>query len=287
VLGAFGIANSWNVVDGKIIAREELPGFKEYLEFMASIYKEGLIDREMPVNKGSTVTEKFGSGRAGIMVQNSFSVGPIVDALTKSVTDSKYKYIEPIIGKNGQQGVQQNCGYDYLTYIPKASKHPEDAMKWINLKLQKDTFKGSTIGQEGVHHKFENGVYSSILPKFNEDFGSAYYYLTGTDEEAYAKYWIARLQRDMRTYDTFMQLQQGVGKYSKLDVTILATNVPNFTKNELTLNQMTSDYMVKVVAGAEPISSIDAYVKKWKEAGGDTSTKEINEWYKRYLQIAK
>lgn len=287
LMGAFGIANGWNEVDGKLVAREEMPGFKEYLEYMAGLYKEGLLDKEFPVNKATTVTEKFGSGRVGVINQNSFSVGPVVEALKKAVPDAKYAYLEPLIGKNGQQGVAQTAGYDYLTFIPKASKYPTDAIKWVNLKLEEKIFKESTIGEEGVHHKFKDGVYSSILPKFNDDFGYGYYFLTGTDEKAYGNYWMARLQRDMINYEEFTKLQKGVGKWSKLDVSQLATNVPNFTKNETSLNTMTNNFMTKVIAGGEPLSAIDAYIKKWREAGGDTSTKEINEWYKQYLQMNK
>lgn len=55
LIGAFGIALNWNVVEGKVVAKEELPGFKDYLAFMAALYKEGLIDNEFPVNKDSTM----------------------------------------------------------------------------------------------------------------------------------------------------------------------------------------------------------------------------------------
>lgn len=287
LMGAFGISLNWNVVDGKLVAREELPGFKEYLGYMASLYKEGLIDQEMPVNKSTTLTEKYGNGRVGVMCQTTFSIGPLVDALTKVVPDAKYDYLEPILGNDGQQGVMRTAGYDFLTFIPKASKYPADAMKWINAKLEEDNFKITTIGEENVHHKVTDGVYSAILPKFNEEYGDAWFYLTGTDEEAYARYWIARVQRDTRTYKGFVELQETADKYGKLDVVKLATNVPTFNKNDITLSTMTSDFMIKVVAGAEPISAIDEFVKKWKEAGGDASTKEINEWYAEYLKTNK
>lgn len=287
VMGAFGISLSWNLVDGKLVAREEMPGFKEYLEYMSGLYKAGLLDQEFPVNKSSTVTEKYGSGRVGVMSQSAFSVGPVITSLKKSVPDSKCVFIDPLIGKNGQQGIEQTTGYDYLTFIPKSSKNQTDAMKWINSKLEEKNFKQSTIGEEGVHHKVIDGSYNAILPKFNEDFGFGYYFLTGTDEKAYGKYWMARLQRDMINYEEFSKMQKGVGKYSKLDVVKLATNVPTYTKNDITLGTMTSDFMIKVIAGAEPVSAVDAYVKKWKEAGGDASTKEINEWYQQYLKTNK
>lgn len=287
LLGAFGISNSWNEVNGKLVAMEEMPGFKEYLQYMADLYKAGLLDQEFPVNKSSTVTEKYGSGRAGVMSQNAFSVGPVVTSLKKAVPDSKYTYIEPLKGKNGQQGVTQATGYDYITFIPKSSKNQVDAMKWINSKLEEKNFRQSTIGEEGVHFSVKDGNYNAILPKFNDDFGFGYFFLTGTDEKAYGKYWMARLQRDMINYEEFTKMQSGVGKYSKLDVTRLATGVPTYTKNDTTLGTMTSDFMIKVIAGAEPISAVDAYIKKWKEAGGDASTKEINEWYQQYLKTNK
>lgn len=287
LMGAFGIANGWNVVDGKLVAREELPGFKEYLEFMAALYKEGLIDKEFPINKDTSITEKFSSGRAGVISQNTFGLGALADALQKNIPDAKYSYIEPIIGENGQQGVTQTAGYDFLTFIPKASKNAEAALKWINLKLEKDNFKKTTIGDEGIHHVIKDGAYAAILPKFNDDYGSGWFYLTGVDEEAYSKYWIARVQRDARNYEGFAKLQQGIDKYNKLDVVRLATNVPTFKKNSASLATLTSDYMIKVIAGTEPLSSYDDFLKKWKAAGGDESTKEINEWYARYQQVSK
>jgi hypothetical protein len=42
---------------------------------------------------------------------------------------------------------------------------------------------------------------------------------------------------------------------------------------------MTRDFMVKVIAGAEPLSEIDDYVRKWQQAGGTAAKEELNNWY--------
>ena len=50
-------------------------------------------------------------------------------------------------------------------------------------------------------------------------------------------------------------------------------------KNEAVLNQLLQDYSVKVVTGAEPISDYDKFLSKWKSAGGEQWSNEMNEWY--------
>ena len=74
-------------------------------------------------------------------------------------------------------------------------------------------------------------------------------------------------------------MQAKAGKDVQLDVLNLAVGLSTYAKKKVELQGMTRDFMTKVIAGAEPLSSVDSYVQKWRDAGGAASTAEINAWY--------
>ncbi|TDL69367.1 extracellular solute-binding protein [Paenibacillus amylolyticus] len=49
-------------------------------------------------------------------------------------------------------------------------------------------------------------------------------------------------------------------------------------RNEL-LQKMQMEAFTKIIYGQAPVDSFDQFVEKWKSSGGDTITKEVNEWY--------
>ncbi|OKP72215.1 ABC transporter substrate-binding protein [Paenibacillus sp. P3E] len=280
VTGAFGIATSWNIVDGKLVAAPVHPGFKEYLSYMADLYKQGLLDKEFAVNKDATLKEKFTSGRVGVIPLAWYDIPGIADALTKNFPDAKYAYVPALKGKDGQAGIGMSGGFDRLTFIPKSSKHPEDAIKWINAKLDKETFKLIAIGEEGKHFTYKDGVYSPILPLFTDERGLASNYLTGIDEKLYPVYWQARVQKDPRLFAGFTFLNKEIpAEFRISDPLALAPSLPEYSKNNASLNQMINDFAVKVIVGEESTDAVAAFVEKYNAAGGEASSKEVNEWY--------
>ena len=157
LMGAFGIANYWNERDGKLVPMEEQPGFKEFLAYMADLYKQGLLDREFPANKEATVNEKILSGRAGVAPFGVFSTNRLTVDMAKNVPGATWAPLPALVGKDGSKGFMQDTGYDFVTYIPKTAKYPQDAMKWINIKLEPTNFKTTVLGYENVHYTYANG----------------------------------------------------------------------------------------------------------------------------------
>lgn len=281
--GAFGIPNAWNDVGGKLTPQVFDPAFKDYLTFMTDLYKQGLLDKEFPTNKVATIWEKFTSGRAGVIPAAWWDVPTILDTLKKNNPDAKTAYIPALKGKDGKMGLSVVPGYGRISFIPKASKHPEDTMKWINAKLDKDTFKLIVIGEEGKHYTYKDGAYTPILPIFTEERGQANNYMTGIDEKNYPAYWQARVRKDPRLFATFNFLNnEQPPETRKVDVLGYSFNLQAYSQNSQKLSTMVNDYMVTVIAGGESITGFDAFVQKYKEAGGDASYKDVNDWYATY-----
>ncbi|MBB6734572.1 extracellular solute-binding protein [Cohnella zeiphila] len=280
IVGAFGMPNAWNDVDGQLVPRVLDPSYKDYVAYMSDLYKEGLLDNQFVVNKGATTKEKFTSGKAGAMIIHWADIPSVNDALKKTDPNAKFEYIGALKGPNGEAGFSGNAGFDRLTFIPKASKHPEDAIKWINATLEPETFKELAIGEEGKHYTVENGAYLPILPIFNDERNLANNYMSGTDEANYPQYWQARVHKDPVMFEQFDILNNKQPDDVKISNPLgLAPYMPNYSKYNQQLETMVGDYTVKLIAGAEQMSGLEAFQAKYKAAGEEASAKEINDWY--------
>lgn len=279
IIGAFGIPNVWNDLNGKLTPRILDPGYKDYVNFTADLFKQGLLDKEFAANKDATAKEKFTSGRAGMIMIHWADIPTIMDALNKNIPTAKANYIPGLKGKDGKIGLGASQGFDRITFIPKASKHPEDAIKWMNAKLEKDTFRTMAIGEENKHFTLKDGSYTPIQPIFTDERNQANNFLTGTDDKVYPTYWQARVRKDMRLFDGWNFLNTTQVTTRVPDPLGFAPYLPEFSKNFAQLNTMVGDYTTKLIFGAEPISGIEAFQQKFKTSGGDASYKEVNDWY--------
>ncbi|UQZ83073.1 Lipoprotein LipO precursor [Paenibacillus konkukensis] len=280
IVGAFGMPNFWNDVNGKLTPRVMDPAYKDYVAFVTDLFKQGLLDKEYAANKDATAKEKFTSGRAGMIMMNWSDVPAIMDALTKNVPAATGGFIPALTGKNGQVGLSATKGFDRITFIPKASKHPEDTVKWLNAKLEKDTFKTMAIGEENKHYTLKDGNYTPINPIFTDERNQANNFLTGTDDKNYPIYWQARVRKDMRLFDAWNFMNRVQPETTKVaDLLGYAPYMPEFSKTFQSLNTMAGDYTTKLIFGAEQIGNLDAFLTKYKAAGGDASYKEVNDWY--------
>ncbi|WP_256757735.1 extracellular solute-binding protein [Cohnella sp. WQ 127256] len=279
--GAFGIANSYNDVDGKLVPSALDPNFQSYLEYMNDLFKQGLLEKEFAVNKDPNLKEKFTSGKLGVMPAHWADIPTLTDALQKTQPDAVIAYIPSLKGKDGVSGLgSSGGGLDRITFIPKSSKHAEDTIKFLNAKLEKETHKLIAIGEEGKHYTFKDGAYTPILPIFADERNAANNYLTGVDEVNYPIYWQARVRKDPRLFAAWESVNVKLPVAErKPDLLATAPYMPEYTKNYQTLGTLVNEYAVRFIVGSEKAGDIGAFQEKYKSSGRDVSLKEINDWY--------
>lgn len=279
IANTFGIANAWKEVDGKLIHQAEDPRMKEYLAFMKKLYEEDLIDSEWPINAGSKVIEKFSSGKAAMMSMAWWSAPAVMNALNNNFPDAEVATLPYLKGDNGEQIWGVNAGITYVVAIPKWSKNKEHALNLINTKLETDLFKELVIGEEGVHHRFEDGKYFPILPIFNDQLNNASYFLTAVDERVYPTYWQARVRKDPILQGYYDELQELVKGKFVIDPLSNAPPIESIAKNTPVLAKFSDDTFLQYIAGAESLDTFDSYLAKWRADGGEQMVKDANEWY--------
>ncbi len=281
--GAFGIGTSWTDVNGSLVPRVEMPGFKDYILYLKDLYNKGLIDKEAPTNQGSTSKEKFTSGRAGAFIDGWFDMPTLADTMAKTQPNNKIAYLPPISGPGGKAvevASDLKNSIDNFTMIPKSSKHAADVVKYINATLDEETFKGTVIGTEGVHYTKKDDGFYPILPKFFDERGNANQYLTGVTKK-YGEYWLARVRKDDRLYSAWKQLNVDFNSSITVDPITKAPTLVTLAKNKATLDKLTNDFILQSVVGNFSDEILNKFITQWKSQGGDATVKEVNELYKK------
>lgn len=280
IAGAFGLVNDWNDHNGQLVSRAMDDGLPEYLTFMNDLLNQGLLDPEFAITTDATMKEKFSSGLSGFAPLHWADIPPITDTLLEIDPEARIVYIPALIGPDGKRGYSTGSGFDLITFVPRSSEHPEDVIKWINAKLETETLKLMALGEEGVHHTFEDGQYKPILPAFNDERNLANSYLTGLNEEVYPSYWQARVRKDMRLYEGWEYLNLLQPEETRVNDPLgLAPYLEEYNKNYQKLNVMLNDYIIKVMFGEEGLDSLDSFRDNYNAEGGAASASEINEWY--------
>ncbi|TBL75680.1 extracellular solute-binding protein [Paenibacillus thalictri] len=280
IKSAFGLYNPWMEVNGEIVPALKLPAMKDYMSFMIKLYNEGLLDRDLPVNKKVVVDEKFAGGKAAAIPTDWKASQAQFSALYKNNAKAKTDIIQPLIGKNGEQGISVNANMVYATVILKSAKHPEDAMKFMNARMDPKNFEYLALGKEGETFTKQNGKYIPIMPALSEKRGEAYWYLFGIREKEYSEMWLARLRRDAILFETYEKVNKDYSKLAHFNITGMMPPLESYTKYNAALSKLEDDYYTQLLVGSEKLDNYDRFIKKWEDAGGAAVTKDINNWYK-------
>ncbi|MFB9273784.1 extracellular solute-binding protein [Cohnella cellulosilytica] len=279
IRGAFGLAQSWSDVDGRLVNMAENPALKDYMAFVNELYKGGLLDKEFVTTKEATMLEKFASGRAGAMIAAWHMFPTISTAIVKSDPNAKVAFAGALTGKDGTAGLALSEGFELFTVVPKSAKHPEEAIKWINAKLEPKVFLESYLGEEGVHYSVQDGNYYPILPQFTDEMGNANNMRTGVIEDKAPTYWQARVRKDELLFQGWETINTIPEEHKIHDLLAYSPFLPELAKNNAQLNTLLNDYITKTVVNGDAEATYDEFVNNWKAAGGEAVTQEVNDWY--------
>lgn len=275
----FGVLTDWKEVDGKLVHRAELPEMKEYVAYMNKLYKEGLLDTEMPINTAQKSIEKFSGGKAAMYKLAWWNAGTTITALEKNFPEAKTSVIPYLKGKDGKAMVGVKANTTWYVAILKSSKNKEAAMDFLNAKMEPETFKGIALGKEGVHYEVKDEKYYPILPIFNDELNNASNFLTGVDEEKYPIYWQARVRKDPVLQAHFEAFQKNAEGIMVVDPMSTAPPIEAVSKNQLKLSSMLDDHVLQFISGAKPIDAYDQFLAQWRAEGGTEMVAAANEWY--------
>ena len=281
IASGFGFYFDWNDVDGSLKHYVEMPEYKAYLAYMADLYANGLLDKDIAVNNGTTRTEKFSSDNAFAYYCTGWT-DPTIVGYYENHPDEKNTlvYVAPLYDQNGKRGMMRQQALNNVSCIPVTAANPDEAVKFMNRKLDEDVFTYVTLGEKDVTFTVdENNRYAPIMPIFNEWRNNAWWYLNSFDMTCYGDMWMARTRRTKAVGEIYDGLNQFAEDCAVDNPTDLCPSLKAVVENKNALNTMVDDYVLQVIVGVKSVEDHDAFVQEWLAAGGQACEDAYNEWY--------
>lgn len=281
ISGAFGVGRDFYLNNGQVKYGPMEPAYKEYLSFLRSWYKEGLIDPDFGANDKKTLDSKMTSGKSGAVFGFAgSSIGVYMKGGVEK--DAKYNLVGaqyPVL-KKGDEPQFVNRDFNYRSKgsvaITTANKHPEEAVKWLDYLFSDEGHMLETFGVEGSSFKMENGYpkYTDLIMK-NPDKLAVSLAMT---KYTRANYPSPGLINDDRYLEQFYELKQqkdAVQVWGKLEGNANKTKMPLVSATQEESEQLAkimaevrtfSDEMyTKFIMGSESIDNFDQYVNQLKK----------------------
>jgi putative aldouronate transport system substrate-binding protein len=251
--------------DGTPEFKYETPEFKAAAEFMARLYKEGLVHPDIVASRGADMKQLFQSGKI-LITQDGMGMWQPMQAEQQNVTKGFEVQPVPLFSATGGDplawGADQPISY---TFIKKGL--PRDRVEeilrivnWCSAPFGTQEFNLREFGVEGKHHKkTADGPVKTDLG-FKE-IANQYFFISGRRPVVQPTPQTPTYVPDMLGYSnrTVKYLEKDPWEGLKLEMPA------RYKSGQVPFEDKFTD----VVRGRRPLTDIDAIVKEWKAAGGD------------------
>lgn len=288
LLGSFKTPtnNSWSEhTDGKIYPVYAHPNFRQSLEYLRKLYKDGILSKDFVIMKGNQAEDDFLSGKAGVTGDFAWN------AYTKERLD-KARAINPnfqwapvpaLKGPDGFQGYSKGSGFNGFIAIPATLSKDEAKvkrlLKFIDDQMAEDTnsdpFRLLNYGKEGVHYNVTDGkiVFTDLG---NKERTGLYLISNPPTEYQLSDPNDPQEIRDVRNA-SYKAALAGT-PYSDPSFKLIPS--PTLKEKGTELNKSLFENIVKVIIGEQPMEFYDKSLADWKAKGGQQIIDEMNEAYK-------
>lgn len=291
--------------NGKLVFGSVQPAMKVGLKQLQELYKSGLIDKEFAVKTTTKVQEDVAAGRLGLAYGSVADGGYIQKESHTKDPKAQWKAY-PIVSTDGKAVNPQLLDTANVFYVvKKGAKHPEAAIKLINIYLKHfyetnyspnpnpfitdpktgilpakyapvviDPLNTNLEAFLKVQDALKSGDGSKLGFPANIHFDRLTKFKAGDDSM-----WFSNAVFGAEgSYSVINQYNNTkVGKYNDF----VGAATPTMAEKQATLKKMQDQTFTKIIMGEVSIDEFDKFVVDWKKQGGDAIEKEVNDWYNK------
>jgi len=291
IAGAFGIWPGFYQQDGIVRDGRLEEGFRDYLEFMARLYAEGLIDPDFPTRDGEGSRALFSSGQAGVIFESPDTVGSITDPMGIPMVGLPY----PVLNEGDQlqfRMKQWNIYPNGATAITTAARYPEALVKYLDFGYGEEGRMLFNFGIEGLTFEFD----ADGNPQFTD------YVLNNPDGiPLNAGIHIFRAHNEVPSF-RFGSLSnpipmqrpasqvvrrawtaQSEARYNLPPIEYTAEEGSTLARIESNLSPFRNETILRFIIGQEPIENFDSFVARAIELGADEELAIVQQAFDRFM----
>ncbi|MDO3408942.1 ABC transporter substrate-binding protein [Saccharibacillus sp. CPCC 101409] len=279
----------WDLYNGELTYSATTPNMKAALEFIAKLYKEGLIDKESLLNTKDKWDGKIQSDKVGNYFHWVEQGNLIFENLEKSTGVKAEFAVMPVPKVEGYDGFYTMKKFASPLWVVKNNKDQEKlqaTLKLLNNVYDKKNWKDLYLGVEGMHYTMkdgkavklpddkstqENQILNPATSVSTLDMSVELFNETASADNKWA---IDQVTRNMEEAQKYAKAIAGDGLPASI-----YEGYPDINNRTLY-----AEYATKIILGQYPIDKFDEFVEKWNKSGGEEVTKRAREWYAKVQQ---
>jgi putative aldouronate transport system substrate-binding protein len=282
--GMWGVNwDTYSIVDGKAVPGFAAPNTKKVLEYMAQMYKEGLLDSEFLTLNSTTWKNKIKQDRVGSWNHTIGNAGSWYSELKAALPDVKTEILTiPTPKGKGYDGpVGRVMQPVYTThFIMKESKVKEASLRILDWLASEEGETFSNFGLEGktlIKNPDGSFTYNREMSKTNKTLWlTSAFNCTQTDSVK------SKVKNLDPAFDKKNEEAKLIARKEGIPNTLWSKPLLNteLTKADLRFDgTIIQQGFAKIVFGEKPVDYYDELIASWKKAGGDDIIKEATDWY--------
>jgi len=271
-MGMFGIPTEFALQGGKVVYNPIRPEAKRYLEYMAQLYKDGMIPKDFSMLNGQSLQEMFTGNQIGLFVLDypwpSKTIIP-----TMSAAGADVKFMDFPTGADGKPSYSR-------AYFPigpsaaivKGTKDVKAAVEFIEFLLKPETQEITNYGIEGRHFTRDG---DTIVPTQEglEIAWSVYFKQLARPEEWYNMYGV------MAEWAEYYYPVERNSAKEDVDPVFFMPPQPDLVAKKTDLATKVDTFYTEVVMGQRSVNDFDAFAQDWLKSGGQDILDGYNELY--------
>lgn len=275
----------WDIYEGELTYAAVTQNMRDSLEFISSIYQEGLLDVESLMNDKASWDGKVNSDRVGVFFQWAEQSYLYANNIYNATGVKADWSIMPTISAEGYEGFytkKPTVGPQFAVKNMDDQTRIEACMKVLDATGNQEMWDALNMGPEGMTSiKDENGN----LKRLPEDKATQENYVIrpsdfmANEDSVVHLLELTGTEKDKWAIDKAIENTKEVQQYGKL---IAGDGIPNSIYDgfdDIENRTLYVEYASKIIAGEWPIEKFDEFVEKWYATGGNEVTKAAREWY--------
>jgi putative aldouronate transport system substrate-binding protein len=251
---------------GGVEFKYETPEYKAAVEFMAKLYKDGLIHPDLVATKGADAKQLFSSGKI-LFLQDGLGAWQGMQADQSKVTPGFNMQAAPIFSATGGDPLVWGSPLPiFFTFIKKGlgadrTKELLRVLDWCAAPFGTKEWELREYGKEGVHFTRDSAGAPVATELAQKEIAFQYGFIVGRTPALVSKPETPNFVKDTITYQNSMVRYMEKDPWEGIKLEMPA----NYSK----VLVPTEDKITDIIRGRRPISDLDSIVKEWKSGGGD------------------
>jgi putative aldouronate transport system substrate-binding protein len=280
LLPLFGVNPGWSPDakdSSKLVNGVTQPAVLDALKFIRQLRQDGLLDQDYLVGK-TIGFDKFKSGQVGVLLTGLGDYRQLA-----VLTTMKAEILDPIEHNGKKWGLSMPAiPISRTNQISAKSKNPEAALRYLEYQIT-EGFDYIQYGAEGKTYSVVNGIKTPFADDkkdklYNTNVGLELLQPEWlfVDTEKYTKF----VSKDIAQY--IIKKIDEYEKYSMFDYLRPNVDFPYRTETSVQQTQILTEGYSKVLldTNVDAGKMFDETIAKWKAAGGDKVTDEVNKLQK-------